>query len=188
MRSFLPQGSGCFKTASRITINVLDPKPEMIELHDIVQGLAYKAHFSGQINQYFSIAEHCILTEHLVAIDHMDDHELRLIALLHDASEAYIGDMISPIKVLIPKFKEMEMRLQSVIFDKFGLPIDRLQEVKKYDLAAQDIEATVFYKMTENPRYHQSKAMICYKQPDEAARSIRTAIQIRMNKLRNYEH
>ena len=182
--SFLPQGAGSFRTASGITINVLDPKPEMIELNDIVRGLAYKAHFSGQIHKYFSIAEHCLLTERLTAIRYPEDRELRTVALFHDAAEAYIGDMISPIKILFPQFKEMENKLLKIIFEKFGLPYDRLTEVKYFDVEAQNIEAIVFYKKEDLPGYHYSRSMLRFDQPDEAARRLSTAMQISLTKLK----
>lgn len=156
----LPDYAGTFRTYSGKTINILEPTPDMIELRDIAKGLGYNAHFSGQSPEFFSIAEHCLLTEELVKKEYPKDYELRLIALLHDAAEAYIGDMIHPIKVLFPEFKAMENKLLSVIFEKFNLPYYRLSEVKPFDLQAQDIEAIAFY---QRPRKE-----IRYYNPDYA--------------------
>lgn len=183
MISLLPQEPGCFRTASGITVNILDPKAEMIDLHDIVQGLAYKAHFSGQINQYFSIADHSLLTQRLVECDHPSDYELQLIALLHDASEAYIGDMISPLKSLLPEFKKLEINLLKVIFEKFGLPYNRLPEIKTYDITAQNYEAAIFYDMKDSPYYRYTYMIPRYATPDESARKFKVQVQITRSKI-----
>ena len=149
-RNILPDYAGTFRTYSGKIMNVLDPAPEMIDLTDISKGLSYNAHFTGQTPQFFSIAEHCLLTEYLVRKQYPEDYQLRLIALLHDAAEAYIGDMIHPIKLLFPEFKAMENKLLAVIFETFNLPIDRLPEVKPFDLQAQDMEASEFYDQPGN--------------------------------------
>lgn len=141
----LPNYAGTFRTYSGKIVNILNPDPGMIDLTDISKGLSYNAHFTGQTPQFFSIAEHCLLTADLVMKQYPEDYELILIALLHDAAEAYIGDMIHPIKLLFPEFKAMENKLLSVIFDKFDLPIERLPEVKPFYLQAQDMEASEFY-------------------------------------------
>lgn len=139
---------GCFRTLTRIKFSLTDPKPYMIHIDDIAAGLANKGHYSGQTPEYFSIAEHCLLTEWLCAMDTTtgSDMELRLISLLHDASEAYIGDIIRPLKDLVPEFKTIENEIHKAIFQKFDLPIERLSEVKKYDIEAQDLEAEAFYQ------------------------------------------
>lgn len=162
----LPEYAGTFYTYSRIKMDVLNPRVNMIILEDIVKGLAYNSHFSGQTPEFFSIAEHCLITEMLVREHHPEDFELRLIALLHDASEAYIGDMIHPIKILFPEFKELENKLQETIMQAFGLPFERMSEIKIYDLAAQDHEAVVFYDSPSNPQYERSSEYVKFLSPD----------------------
>lgn len=143
---------GCFRTLTGLKFSLTDPKPEMITIEDIAAGLAHKGHYSGLTPKYFSIAEHCLLTEALCAFtgDGLD-YELRLIALLHDASEAYIGDIIRPLKDLVPEFRNIENKIHEAIFKKFDLPIERLHEIKKFDITAQDLEASVFYKGVLRP-------------------------------------
>ncbi len=133
---------GCFRTAKGIKFNILHPEPEMIDVKDIAKGLAYKPHFSGFSPQYFSIAEHSLLVQKIIANVFPKNYTLQLEALLHDASEAYTGDMIKPLKNLLPNFVIIEKRIQEVIYNRFGItPIG----VKKADNIAQDIEAAVFF-------------------------------------------
>lgn len=138
---------GCFRTLTGLKFSLIDPSPEMISIQDISAGLANKGHFSGLTPRYFSIAEHCLLTDDLCAFDVTEsDYELRLIALLHDASEAYVGDIIRPLKDLVPEFRNIENKIHEAIFKHFNLPIERLHEIKKFDITAQDLEANVFYR------------------------------------------
>lgn len=162
----LPKNAGTFRTYSRLKMDVLNPDPSMITLNDIVRGLSYNSHFSGQTPEFFSIAEHCLITEMLVEKEHPEDIELRLISLLHDASEAYIGDMIHPIKLLFPDFKELELKLQEAIMQKFDLPFSRMPEVKIYDLAAQDHEAVVFYESKYTSQYERSIEYVRFHSPE----------------------
>lgn len=154
---------GCFRTLTGLKFSLTDPKPEMITIEDIAAGLAHKGHYSGLTPKYFSIAEHCLVTEFLCATDKKNgsDYELRLIALLHDASEAYIGDIIRPLKDLVPEFRNIENKIHEAIFKYFNLSIDRLSEIKEFDNQSQDLEAYVFYR---NGEHHS----IRYLSPERA--------------------
>ena len=133
---------GCFRTYMGVTFNLLNPDPGMIHIRDIAKGLAYKPHFSGFSPQFFSIAEHSLLVQKFIADYYPDDYSLQLEALLHDASEAYTGDMIKPLKNLLPNFVVIEKRIQKVIYKKYGI---YPKGVKPADNDAQDVEASVFY-------------------------------------------
>lgn len=100
---------------------------ESICIIDIAQGLCNTARFAGQLNGFLSVAQHSCLVA-----SEVPDH-LKLAALLHDASEAYLGDMPSPFKKLLPDFKAYENRLMKVIAEKyeFEYPLDA--EIKKAD-------------------------------------------------------
>lgn len=174
---------GCFRTLTGLKFSLTDPKPEMITIEDIAAGLAHKGHYSGLTPKYFSIAEHCLLTERLFAnTGDLEDYELRLIALLHDASEAYIGDIIRPLKDLVPEFRNIENKIHEAIFKKFDLPIERLSEIKEFDNQSQDLEASVFYHNGEH-------SMIKYMTPQEARDNFTGRFmfleQKRVNQIRN---
>ncbi|HXL13818.1 MAG TPA: HD family hydrolase [Bradyrhizobium sp.] len=131
-------------------LDLLDPSPLDIEIADIAHGLARVARWNGQTSgaHIFSVAQHTLLVE-AVMRDQTPrmDHRVRLAALLHDAPEYVIGDMISPFKaVLGGDYKAVEKRLLSAIHIRFGLPpmlgpeIER--KIKDADKGAAYLEAT----------------------------------------------
>lgn len=132
-------------TKTGVKFRFLDPTPEMINIEDIASGLANKGHFGGQTVNYFSIAQHCLMVEKLVADIYPTNYELRLVALLHDASEAYIGDILKPIKIQVPLFKEIEDKITLAIFERFGLNIKLLPDIKPQDIAIQQLEFDTFF-------------------------------------------
>lgn len=152
----LQQLDGCINTISGKKFNLFQPTAEMIELEDIAKGLAYKPHFGGQSPRFFSIAEHSMLVRLLVKTNTVHvTPGIELAALLHDAAEAYIGDMIKPLKVHIPFFCEVEDRIMDTIFGIFQLPVATIKLIKKYDILAQEIEYNCFYRGDTYPlQYH----------------------------------
>lgn len=91
------------------------PKPEDVNIEDIAGALAKQCRYNGHCLEFYSVAEHCVRVSRIVP------EEDRLWALLHDASEAYIGDMVRPLKQIIPQFSAFEASIQRVICDRFGL-------------------------------------------------------------------
>ncbi len=131
-------------------LDLLDPSPLDIEIADIAHGLARVARWNGQTSgaHIFSVAQHTLLVEAVMREQTPRiDLRLRLAALLHDAPEYVIGDMISPFKaVLGGDYKAVEKRLLSAIHIRFGLPavlspeIER--QIKNADMGAAYLEAT----------------------------------------------
>jgi uncharacterized protein len=131
-------------------LDLLDPSPLDIEIADIAHGLARVARWNGQTRgaHIFSVAQHTLLVEAVMrAQSPRIDDRLRLAALLHDAPEYVIGDMISPFKaVLGGDYKAVEKRLLGAIHIRFGLPpelgaeIER--QIKNADRGAAYLEAT----------------------------------------------
>ncbi len=107
-------------------LDLLNPSPLDIEIEDIAHGLARVARWNGQTTgaHAFSVAEHSLLVERLVRALQPDlPNGWRLVALLHDAPEYVIGDMISPFKAALSyDYKQFEGRLQEAIHLRFGLP------------------------------------------------------------------
>jgi len=131
-------------------LDLLDPSPLDIEIADIAHGLARVARWNGQTSgaHIFSVAQHTLLVE-AVMREHAPrvDARVRLAALLHDAPEYVIGDMISPFKaVLGGDYRAVEKRLLAAIHIRFGLPpvlkpeIER--QIKDADRGAAYLEAT----------------------------------------------
>jgi hypothetical protein len=110
--------------------DILNPTPDMIDIRDIAHSLARICRFNGHTYAHYSVAQHSILVAQNVPAD------LRLEALLHDAAEAYIGDIASPIKWVIPELKDVERRIEQVIEEKFGLTCGNVGAIKVADLRA----------------------------------------------------
>lgn len=127
-------------------IDLLNPKPEDIRIEDIAKGLGYKAHFSGLTPFYFSIASHSLLVCDLVPREYHTNAKLMMYILLHDASEAYIGDMVKPLKDHMPEFRKVEKRMQAVVYEAFGIKEDYHTFMKEYDIRAFYLELEQFYK------------------------------------------
>jgi 5'-deoxynucleotidase YfbR-like HD superfamily hydrolase len=131
-------------------LDLLDPSPLDVEIADIAHGLARVARWNGQTSgaHIFSVAQHTLLVEAVMREQTPRvDVSVRLAALLHDAPEYVIGDMISPFKtVLGGDYKLVEKRLLSAIHIRFGLPpvlgpaIER--QIKDADRGAAYLEAT----------------------------------------------
>lgn len=118
----------CIRTVTGIYMNVFEPTPEMICIEDIAHALSNQCRFGGHLPRFYSVAEHSLNCMHLIEKD-----ELKLGALLHDASEAYLLDIPSPIKKGLSNYKEIEDRLMMVIAKKFEFDYPLHPEIKKVD-------------------------------------------------------
>jgi hypothetical protein len=138
-------------------LNLIDPSPLDIEIADIAHGLARVARWNGQTSgaHIFSVAQHTLLVEAVMrAHSPRIDEKLRLAALLHDAPEYVIGDMISPFKaVLGGDYKVVELRLLAAIHIRFGLPAQLspniTAQIKNADRGAAYLEATMLAGFSE---------------------------------------
>jgi 5'-deoxynucleotidase YfbR-like HD superfamily hydrolase len=131
-------------------LDLIDPSPLDVEIGDIAHGLARVARWNGQTKgpEIFSVAQHSLLVEALFAAREVSSsREARLAALLHDAPEYVIGDMISPFKAAVGgDYKRVEARLKRAVLIRFGLtaelPDDLERGIKIADRASAYIEAT----------------------------------------------
>ena len=118
------------------TLDILRPTPEDIELEDIVYALSNINRFTGHASPTYSVAQHSLFVASLV------DESLRKEALLHDATEAYLGDVASPLKMLphMRQYRILEDNLRAVIADRFGLEREVPRSVSEADALAGQIE------------------------------------------------
>lgn len=116
-------------------LDLLDPSPLDVEIEDIAHGLAFVARWNGQTQgQYpYSVAEHSLLVEDIYhRLNRSVPAKWRLAALLHDAPEYVIGDMISPVKTSVgPGYAALDSRLTAAVHLRFGLPTDIPPSIKK---------------------------------------------------------
>src|SRR4030065_538914 len=114
---------------------ILDPQPEDISIIDIAHALSMMCRFNGHSKYFYSVAEHSIL------VSDFSSPENQLWGLLHDASEAYLADIPSPIKPLLVNYKDLEKKVMAVICDKFNLPLNQPDEVSVVDVMILRVEA-----------------------------------------------
>ncbi len=130
-------------------LDLLDPTPVDVEVEDVAHGLAFVARWNGQTrgDWPYSVAEHSLLVEEIfgrIGLDGALDPSprWRLAALLHDAPEYVIGDMISPVKAQLgPGYAQLDARLQAAVHLRFGLPATLPAEVKRAIKRADKVSA-----------------------------------------------
>jgi 5'-deoxynucleotidase YfbR-like HD superfamily hydrolase len=130
-------------------LDLLDPTPLDIEIEDIAHGLAFVARWNGQtIGDYaYSVAEHSLLVEQIYSLIQPKAHvKWQLAAVLHDAPEYVIGDMISPVKNAVgPDYGALDARLTAAVHLRFGvpvtLPVSIKAQIKRADKASAWLEA-----------------------------------------------
>ncbi len=126
-------------------LDLLDPTPVDIEIEDIAHGLAFVARWNGQTqgDWPYSVAEHSLLVEQIFTrTDPVAPAKWRLAALLHDAPEYVIGDMISPVKAALgAEYGEMDKRIAAAVHRRFGLPSILPVAIKKQIKSADRVSA-----------------------------------------------
>ena len=148
-------------------LDLLDPSPLDIEIEDIAHGLARVARWNGQTqgDHTFSVAEHSLLVEAIVAdLAPAASSSDRLAALLHDAPEYVIGDLISPFKAALSlDYKNFEARLLAAIHCRFGLPAELPEETNTLVKRADKIAA--YYEAEGLAGFSQAEARRFFGQP-----------------------
>lgn len=117
-------------TRSGKRVDLLAPTADMIDPLDIAHSLAHQCRFNGHTTAYYSVAQHCYIVANLVPPEH------QLGGLLHDAAEAYVGDMVRPLKQLLPDFAEVEHEIWLAICERFNLAPELPACVHQADLIA----------------------------------------------------
>uniref|UniRef100_I2Q2Q9 Phosphohydrolase n=1 Tax=Desulfovibrio sp. U5L TaxID=596152 RepID=I2Q2Q9_9BACT len=134
------------QTFSGRAFDLVNPEPSMVAIKDIAQSLANQCRFNGHTRRYYSVAEHCLYVSRA-----MPTRQLRLIALLHDATEAYVGDMTTPLKALLPDFRVIEHRIWQAVCGRFRLPEEILVEVQIADQRMLSTEREYLLSPSDRP-------------------------------------
>ena len=123
------------ETVSGVKFEFLDPLPHMINIEDIAHALSMQCRYTGHTKWFYSVAEHAVWVSYLVP------KHLMLEGLLHDASEAYIADIASPVKQYLSNYKEIEDKIMKAISEKYGVGHPLNPAVKQADLIMLSTEA-----------------------------------------------
>lgn len=146
--------------------HLLDPDPLDVCLEDIAHALSMMCRFNGHVRRFYSVGEHCL---HVSAIC---SRENALAGLLHDGSEAYIADIVKPLKDTdeFEFYRTVESRVQAAVYEAFGLPGYVPDEVKEIDYHMAGAEALALF--TEAPEWaferRHMPVTICAMPPTEA--------------------
>lgn len=133
-------------TQSGQLIDILFPNPKQINIEDIAHSLSHQCRFNGHTSRFYSVAEHSLLAVELALHLEPDDNDLALSMLLHDAHEAYTGDIIRPLKTDIHTVAEET--LDAVIGDKFGVSLTD-DRIKLIDDMMLDVERVKLIGLSE---------------------------------------
>lgn len=156
-------------------LDLLEPSPLDIEIEDIAHGLARVARWNGQTKglHAFSVAQHSVLVERLVAdLSPRLSREARLMALLHDAPEYVVGDLISPFKAAIGfNYKDLELKLQSAIHLRFGLPALVPKPLAVLFKKADHLSA--YYEATQLAGFEEDIARKLFGAPPSGLKAVR---------------
>jgi len=148
-------------------LNLLDPSPLDIEIEDIAHGLARVARWNGQTKGPlpFNVAQHSVIVEQLCTqLQPNWPVKWQLAALLHDAPEFVIGDMISPFKAALgTTYKEIEIGLQRAIHMRFSIPADLPSTVEK--LIKRADRASAYYEATQFAGFEIEEAARLFAPP-----------------------
>ncbi len=126
-----------------LEFDLLNPDPDLIEIEDIAHALSHLCRFTGHTNVFYSVASHSYQASFLVPPEHAME------ALLHDAAEAYVGDVSSPLKSLLPEYRMIEFRIDQAVRQRFDLPAKMTPCVKNADLRRLATEKEQLIPMCE---------------------------------------
>jgi 5'-deoxynucleotidase YfbR-like HD superfamily hydrolase len=111
----------------------MDPRPEDFDIEDIAHHLSNVCRYGGACRAFYSVAQHSVLVSQVIEYKAGASLHEQLWGLLHDASEAYLGDMVRPLKRSMPQYREAEHQVMAAIAERFGLDLREPAIVKQAD-------------------------------------------------------
>jgi hypothetical protein len=118
-------------TNSGSYFDFINPERNKFDIKDIAHALSHVCRFAGHTREFYSVAQHSVLA--CLLVDRIDRNS-NMAALLHDAAEAYLGDITRPLKQLLPEYKVIEKRVEAALFAHFGIEYPLPEAVKHADL------------------------------------------------------
>lgn len=164
---------GFVSTRYGLQVDPINPTSDMFDIRDIAHSLSQMPRFGGHSYHPYTVAQHSVYVLTLVktkvhAMPFRKKRQLCLQALLHDASEAYIMDMPTPVKICMPEYQLIEKKIMTAIFKKFNLPTEIDSIVKLADQRAFEYEVSNIINEQESdliwtPKYAKSRFLEAYQ-------------------------
>lgn len=133
------QDNKWFQTIKGNPFYLFDPWPEDFDIEEIAHSLAMQCRFNGHCKQFYTVAQHSVLVSRLLEEWHNNPATV-MCGLLHDAAEAYVGDLIRPLKLQLPEYKKVEDFVELAIAQRFELPFPFPASVKTADIVMLHVE------------------------------------------------
>lgn len=111
------------QTSTGQAVDIFNPDLSTIFLVDIAHALSNQARFNGHTKEFYSVAQHSVLVA-VESFSRNDSKEVQRLAFMHDAAEAYLGDLVRPIKDQMPYYWRVEENMLKTIFRRFGIPLE----------------------------------------------------------------
>ena len=170
---------GCMRTNSGIYVNILNPTPDMFCIEDIAHALSMIPRFGGHMPVWYSVADHSINCMGEAKLQGMSDED-SYACLMHDASEAYISDIISPVKREITQYYVIEDKIMRILSKKFKFQYPLSENVKKIDCYMLEWEWQVMIgefnlsRMSRSPQISKSIFLNSFKSFNQNDKTNRT--------------
>lgn len=123
-RHEMDQPFGCVNNTIRLRsgkyFDLANPRPDQFDFADIAGALSKICRFGSQCESFYSVAEHLVNCRRVAASDKLS-RDAQLAVLMHDATEAFVGDMVKPLKMMLPAYAIIEARVEAAIAEKFGI-------------------------------------------------------------------
>ena len=130
-----------------------DAEGSFFSITDIARGLSHICRFAGQCDRFYSVAEHSVYVSQIVPEEHA------MAGLLHDAAEAFVGDMAKPLKVMCPDYQAIEKRIEKVVLARFGLSVPLDPSIKEADIVMLATEQTQIMRNRDDWEYTRGRAV-----------------------------
>lgn len=131
-----------------------NPEGSLFDVGDIARGLSHICRFAGQCGQFYSVAEHSVHVSRIVP------PELALAGLLHDAAEAFVGDMAKPLKIMCPDYQKIEKRIERAVLNRFGLSLPLDPAVKDADIRMLATEQAQIMRNRDDWQYTHGRPVV----------------------------
>lgn len=149
-----------YRTHSGRMLDLSLPDPDVLDLEDIAHNLARVCRFGGAVDGFYSVASHSVYVARRLQAEYGTRNRIAAAGLLHDATEAYLGDVTSGLKRLFPDYRELERRWEYAVERRYGVAIVENLIVKEADIRARYAEARDLFSNPYPPEQLDSPARL----------------------------